>query len=226
MSVGAALEVRLRGLLPPGAVASVAGAADPSPDWAARFPEEAGRMRGAAASRRAEYFTGRQCARRCLGALGGFAVSIPSDDTGLPIWPEGVAGSIAHSRGTCLAVAASAGRVAAIGVDLERTGRMSAAAAERILHPQERAFAGDDRDRATLLFSLKEAFFKCQFPVFGAHPGFREVAFSVDEEGPGARVVWSAAGLPAELRQAAGGMEFRFVFCGDVYVSIAWIEAE
>lgn len=215
----------MKPLLPPGAVMAAVLASAPPTDWAARYPEEAARMSNAATVRRAEFHAGRECARECLRQLGLPEASIPADEEGLPQWPGGVTGSITHSRGLCLAVMSAGNRYASLGIDLERTGRMSAAAAERILHEKELAFAGDDRDRATLLFSLKEAFFKCQFPVFRVRPGFRDVAFEVDEAGSSASVIWLARGLTRELRDASGRMTFRCVRADGRVVGLTWLRA-
>ena len=217
------LETSLRSLLPGGMVLVVAPSVAPPADWISRFPEEAAHVATAVESRRAEYCSGRDCARRCLAALGFAAAALPPDAEGLPVWPQGTVGAISHSRGLCLAVAASPDRCSAMGVDLERMDRISEAAAGRVIHPDERAFADSDRERATLLFSLKEAFFKCQYPRWRAQPAFADLAFAVDSASARARIDWINPELPAGLQAAARAMDFRFASAGAYVASLAWL---
>ena len=218
------LETTLRALLPEGMVVVAAASSCPPQDWADRCPAEAAHVAKAVASRRDEFHTSRECARACLNVLGFGAVELPPDPEGLPVWPEGLSGSIAHSRGLCLAVLALSRLCPVIGADLERVDRMSKAAAARVVHPDERAFASDDQGRATVLFSLKEAFFKCQYPRWRAQPGFQDLAFDIDSGAGRARVRWIRGDLPEAVRTAAAAMEFRFAFAGRYVASLAWAQ--
>ena len=98
---------------------------------------------------------------------------------GVPQWPKGFTGSITHSRGLCGAVAAKTDVSLCLGLDFERTGRLSTSAAKRVIHPLEASFAADYEQGATLLFSLKEAFYKAQFPQWSAKANFKDLALSV-----------------------------------------------
>ncbi len=133
-------------------------------------PEERMYVQRAVDKRVREFAAGRSCARRALAelAIRDFTL-LPAPDR-QPVWPPSTVGSISHTVGYCVAVAAPKELIAALGVDSERTGQVSrelwttiACAAEyewcMSLPPGERA------DAMTLLFSAKEAFYKCQYPL-------------------------------------------------------------
>ena len=68
------------------------------------LPEEEACLEGVSASRKREFRAGRLCARNALRLLGAECVPIiPSEQRG-PTWPEGVIGSISHTREYCAAV--------------------------------------------------------------------------------------------------------------------------
>ena len=67
-----------------------------------------------------------------------------------------------------------------IGLDLEKTNRLSSSAMKRITHPLEVTMVAGNQLNASILFSLKEAFFKAQFPHWHTVGSFRELALSLD----------------------------------------------
>lgn len=124
------------------------------------------------AKRQAEHLAGRLCARAALHRLSGQG-SIPGRDSdGVPIWPQGITGSITHGNGQAAALVALHRDWRSLGIDLEHRLETKRAArlAEEILTPGElqrakgleaEAFA----QRVTLTFSLKESLFKALFPL-------------------------------------------------------------
>ena len=142
-------------------------------------------MAGAAASRRAEFRTGRHCARTALASLGVPPTAILRGSSGEPLWPAGVVGSITHCAGYRAAAVARTTELAAIGIDAERNTPLPAGVLELIALPPERGMLADlmaarpavawDR----LLFSAKESVYKACFPLTGEALGFRaaDVAF-------------------------------------------------
>jgi len=87
---------------------------------------------------------------------------------GLPGWPEGLIGSISHTRKGAVAVVAPAHSCVALGIDMEMWMDESV---ERDIREQVGTeaewarLAGYPRAQAaTLLFSAKEAVFKALFP--------------------------------------------------------------
>jgi len=169
--------------------------------------------------RREEFAAGRHCARRALAAVGAESgLSLPDAD-GLPVWPEGFLGSISHSRGIAGAVAAPAKKFSLLGLDLEKTDRLSEAAMRRVLHPLEAAFAAGDQAKTTILFSLKEAFYKAQFPRWRTAGNFGDLALCVDLGAGAARVAEMDARFAPELEELCFG--FRIV--GDYVLSLVWL---
>lgn len=150
--------------------------------------EERERVKGAVASRRAEYSTGRFLAKRALRELGAEGVSIASDGR-RPMWPEGIVGSITHSRTCGVVVVAERSRFAGVGVDLERTSRVSDKVAPRTMTERERADAGAAWPPFPLTanFSAKEAVFKAVNPIVGLMIGFKEVEIIWRQEEGGFR---------------------------------------
>lgn len=133
-------------------------------------PAEAALCARFAPKRIADFAAGRLCARKALEELGiaDFALVINADRT--PRWPAQIVGSISHTTGYGCAVAAHQRDVLSIGIDAERVGRVSSDIFRLVFAPRETTFLAslDDIDRtraATLIFSAKEAFYKCQFPI-------------------------------------------------------------
>lgn len=147
-------------------------------------------------SREKEHSLGRYCAQQATNAIGIHCSKISSDSQGLPIWPEGVVGSISHSKGLCLSAVAKSEDFQTIGIDIEQFNRMKERSIERIVHPEEKAEIGNDLTKATLLFSIKEAFYKAQFPIYKSHLNFKDLAFRYDFSGQKAQLVWLAEKSP------------------------------
>ncbi len=152
-------------------------------------PEEAITMRAAVPSRRREFAAGRACARAALARLG-FAPDqvIPRAKDRLPVWPEGVVGSISHCTGFCGAVVARKREIRAIGFDAEVLGRMEEAGpATRALVSspvEDKGLPGttDSFDPLDVLFSGKESFYKAYYPENKCFLDFLDVVFEIDVE--------------------------------------------
>ena len=71
-----------------------------------------------------DFSTGRYCARNAMEALGISPQAVLMDGR-LPIWPEGIVGSISHSRKLCGAVAARLDCYYSVGLDIEEVSRFS-----------------------------------------------------------------------------------------------------
>ena len=216
------LQSALQALLPVKvgcAVQQVASEAE-----AFQYAEEGSHLANAAIARRNEFISGRRCARIALAHIGQASCALPADLDGLPIWPSATMGSITHSRGLCCAVAASADKMMHLGIDLEKTTRLSARAMERVVHPLEEATVGEDQALGSLLFSAKEAFYKAQFPAWGAQPNFKDLALQIHSNTQQLSVLKIASNLPIQLRDATHRMKFRYQFVGDYVVTLCWLE--
>ncbi|MEP2767405.1 MAG: 4'-phosphopantetheinyl transferase superfamily protein [Paracoccaceae bacterium] len=135
-------------------------------------------LKNAIAKRQSEYLAGRSLAQSGLGLMGCSQTNIPKGQGGAPQWPEGVSGSISHSKGTCICLLYPSSQ-ALVGVDIETVGKDRAITAilRMVFTPLERRLADtqsmfDKATFATLLFSAKETLYKLLFPVVGEYFGF------------------------------------------------------
>ena len=157
----------LQALFPAGAF--VAETRDPG-DPRLLFPEEAACLGRAVPKRAQEFAAGRLCARRALAEFGIVDFPIIAAPDRQPVWPASLVGSITHSGGLAAAVAASRAVIAAIGIDSERADAVGEDIWPTICAPGEWSWvqslpADGQRTAVALLFSAKEAFYKCQSPL-------------------------------------------------------------
>jgi enterobactin synthetase component D / holo-[acyl-carrier protein] synthase len=181
----ATLSTRLANLFPPGAVAADLRAPG---DPLLLLPAEAPHVARAVHKRVQEFAAGRLCARRALAEFGidDFAIRVADDRQ--PIWPEAMVGSITHTRGYGAAVVAERRSAAALGLDSEVVGDVAAKIWPSICEPRERAWieslpAADHAAAVTLIFSAKEAFYKCQYALVRERLNFHDVSVAVAEWG-------------------------------------------
>ncbi|MHB8478474.1 MAG: 4'-phosphopantetheinyl transferase family protein [Steroidobacteraceae bacterium] len=171
------LSPLLNGLFPAGVVA--ADLREPG-DPALLLPAEARYLGRAIPKRAREFAAGRLCARRALAEFGIVDVAIEVADDRQPIWPDSMVGSITHTAGFCAAAVAERRMVGALGLDSEVVGDVSAEIWPRVGVPAETAWlrtlpASQHPAAMTLIFSAKEAFYKCQYPLVGERLDFLDV---------------------------------------------------
>jgi 4'-phosphopantetheinyl transferase EntD len=173
----ATLSTTIASLFPSGVVAAELRAPG---DASLLLPGEAESVSNAVPERIQEFAAGRLCARRALARFDvtDFPVRVARDRQ--PMWPPFLVGSITHTVGLCAAAVAERARVIALGLDSEVVGAVKThlwpsicAAAEMAwidtLHPDERAEA------VAMIFSAKEAFYKCQYPLVGERLNFHDL---------------------------------------------------
>ena len=183
------------------------------------LPEERKLIESWAPSRQREFVTGRMCARRALDLLGVDASGLLPDADGIPQWPEDTVGSISHCRGVAMAMVAKSVDCRLLGLDLEKTNRLSAGAIKQVLHPMEEIFTGGDQLKASILFSLKEAFYKAQFPKWQAVGNFSDLALEVDLTEGTAKIREMDARFSSELMR----LRFCFRIVDDYVISLSWM---
>jgi 4'-phosphopantetheinyl transferase EntD len=174
----ATLSSQLGGLFSPGAAAATL--CEPG-DPGLLLPEEAAQLGRAIPQRAQEFAAGRLCARRAMAEFGIFEFPIRVGDERQPLWPDCLAGSITHTAGFCAAAVALRRRVGALGLDSEVVGDIKVEIWPRICVPIEIAWvrslaAAEQAAAVTLIFSAKEAFYKCQYPVVRERLNFRDVS--------------------------------------------------
>ena len=149
-------------------------------DASALLPEEQPMVARAVEKRMREVVTGRTYARRALARLSPahVSVAIPAGPDRAPRWPDGVSGSISHTKRACIAVVGEQARVGTLGIDVEEGVALPEGVERHVLAEGERAVIATlrDPDLACLVwFSAKEAFYKAQHPASGVLLGFHEV---------------------------------------------------
>lgn len=147
---------------------------------------EAALVEKAVPKRQREFALGRTCARSALEKLGHRGVVIGRDANGAPLWPQGITGSITHTRDYAAAVVGETRRFCGIGVDAERVGGVTQDLWPRLFDDAERdhLMGLDEAARggiATLIFSAKEACYKA-WAGTGAL-GFREIRVTPGNDG-------------------------------------------
>jgi 4'-phosphopantetheinyl transferase EntD len=181
----ARLSKHLAALFPPGAV--VAELREPGdPDLL--LPAEAAHLGRAVAKRAQEFAAGRQCARRALQEFGIADFPVKAADDRQPIWPDRMAGSITHTAGFCAAVVAERQLMAALGLDSEVVGDVNVEIWPRICVPSETAWvqslpASEQAAAVTLIFSAKEAFYKCQYALVRERLNFADATVEAQQWG-------------------------------------------
>jgi 4'-phosphopantetheinyl transferase EntD len=173
-----------------------------SPGPGALLAEEQPLVAGASTARRAEFATGRHCARLALASLSPALGRMPvlADARGAPVWPAGVVGSITHCPGWTGAAAARSssgvpvlGRgVRSLGLDAEPVAPLPPGVLEVVASAEERValerLAGLGGERPdipwdTLLFAAKEATYKAWYPLAGTVVGHDAVQVELSVSG-------------------------------------------
>jgi enterobactin synthetase component D len=132
----------------------------------------ANRFKGA---RQAQFLAGRRAGRLLTGG------PILSDEDGMPIFPTGWTGSIAHTAHLAVAVATVAGPFT-IGVDLENISPERRAVEELVIHEADTFPQG--WEGLLRVFCLKEALYKAIYPHVRTHVDFQEVVVHTGMDGP------------------------------------------
>jgi enterobactin synthetase component D len=142
--------------------------------------------------RKVEFLAGRHCAQQAIHRLAPQPLpDIPITAAGLPSWPEGIVGSITHAGGFVSAAVALRKDAVGIGIDCESLMARNVALeiAALVATPSELKAAMaqtrlDENDALTLLFSAKEAVFKCLYPLTGLFFTFLDVEVVVTGTAP------------------------------------------
>jgi enterobactin synthetase component D len=194
-----------------GSPAIVVEASRPVASTDALTPAERRCVSSAVAGRQAEFAGGRLCARRALARLGFTYGSLLSGADRAPQWPAGFVGSITHTEGICAVVVASTSVLRGVGIDAERIGPLPTDLEPLICTEAERSWLSkrprDCRgDLAKVIFSAKEAFYKCQYPLSRRFLEFRdvEVALALSVGTFSIHPVAPMSDLPFDVRAARG----------------------
>ena len=137
--------------------------------------------------RRTEFIAGRNIARMLLGKTYNSNFEIGRNVTGAPTWPNGICGSISYKRNFCAVLVGNKGAINDVGVDLEIHEELNKDVwkaytteeeLKEIICPEM-----SDGEKANLVFSAKEAAFKC-FSAEGKEISFKDIRTTVTEYNP------------------------------------------
>jgi len=119
-----------------------------------------------------EFAAGRAAARAALSEVGHAPVAIPRSLDRSPVWPAGIVGSITHCETACVSVASRIENWRSIGLDIEDDAPLHREAwpiilTEEELNSVEKLPRWRRARRIKILFSIKEAVYKAQYPITG-----------------------------------------------------------
>lgn len=158
---------------------------------AALHEQEQAMIAKAVESRRQEFSSGRRLAHQLLQSFDCDTPALLALEDRSPSWPDGMLGSLSHSRRWCAGVLVPQGRgLLGVGIDVEDARPLSADLEEVILTAQERAWLqelpADGPSLALSAFSIKEAVYKAVHPLGNVGLGFHamELDFRADPTCP------------------------------------------
>lgn len=135
--------------------------------------------------RKTEFLTGRLMLRLLWPGI----PPILKTERGVPSWPHDLIGSISHKDGHVVASLESTGRFFSLGIDLEEPTKMPLHVASVICRPEELQLLENEvaleekKKILSLIFSAKEALFKCCYQRCGIWFNFHDAILSkIDHE--------------------------------------------
>lgn len=151
------------------------------------LPEEQLCIHDAVLKRRLEFIAGRVCARKLLSKYGWPDYPIVIGKDRVPVWPPDIVGSISHTEGFCGVAVALKSDFSSIGLDVECIGKMKQDIWRCIATPSElnwiQSLPGCEQQKyATLIFSAKECFYKCQYMITKRWFNFHDVVICLSSD--------------------------------------------
>jgi 4'-phosphopantetheinyl transferase EntD len=148
-------------------------------------PAERAAIEHAVVKRQQEFIAGRICARKALKLMGistGPLRRLPNRSIA---WPDGIIGTVSHSEIWCGAAVVRRSNAAGIGFDIETVTRIKENLWRRILMPEERIWlegqpAAETQLWVALIFSAKEALYKCIASLLVSRIGFMDAVIVPD----------------------------------------------
>jgi len=156
----------------------------------------------ASIKRQREFASGRYCARLALAQLGIQDFALLPGTQREPQWPDGIVGSISHTHTLAGAVVSSKTEYRGIGFDIETIKKLRCDIARHVCTEPERTWLEKQtplpyHQAVILLFSIKEAVYKCIYQSFQIRIGFQECSVSPDISAGRAAVQIEPDKLPA-----------------------------
>jgi len=221
MTSPALVQLSIQGLFPGCVATACCRIADAD---AKLDPEEHAGIEHAVAKRQQEFIAGRICARQALDRLGITAGPLRKLPDGSIAWPDSIMGTVSHSETWCGAAVAQRCDVAGIGLDIETVTRVGENLWRQILTQEERAWldrqpVAEAQQSVALIFSAKEALYKCIAALLERRIGFMDAVIVPDPQQGSFAVCLNepvAAHLPRGLRLQG----CFFFFAGAVFTGL------
>ncbi|RWA96013.1 MAG: 4'-phosphopantetheinyl transferase superfamily protein [Mesorhizobium sp.] len=144
-------------------------------DEAALFDSEAAALGRAVAKVRRQSGAARIIARTLLGKVGLPPMPILKTNSGVPTWPAGIVGSLAHHDTVAAAAIADKNAIGALGIDIEPNEPLPDGLIDLIATPREQGMYDSRLLQRRDLFVLKEAIYKACFSLYNEKLGFHDV---------------------------------------------------
>ena len=117
--------------------------------------------------------------RHLLSRFGQRQCAIPKSTAGMPVWPHGIVGSLAHDAQIAIAAVARKQEFLSIGIDIEPAEPLAPDLLDIVATAKERDRIQDDPRQGRLLFSVKEAIYKAVYPLDGTFLDHHDVEVSL-----------------------------------------------
>ena len=146
-------------------------------------PAEREQLGDVCGKRLAEFAAGREQARRLISTITGTAEPLLVGDYRQPLWPDGIIGSISHSDVYCAVAVAAVTTTSDLGIDVEKLQPLNPEVEDVVLTQSElAATAAHERWVRTLIFSIKEANYKCCYHMVKAYIDFKQCEVVLNHE--------------------------------------------
>lgn len=140
--------------------------------------------------RRNEFLLGRACAHQALSTFHLSHLPILRNENRSPIWPKSIVGSISHTENWAVAAVGKQTAVKGIGIDIENLHRAVNLGIQRHVCISREAewlaqFSSEQMEFfLKIIFSAKEAIFKCYHPLTGVYLDFKDAWVFLPENSP------------------------------------------
>ena len=187
----------------------------------ALYQSEYDAVKHAVPKRIAEFTSGRILSRRILFSYGISDFPILIGNNRQPIWPDSIVASITHDAGFCAVAGTTTQKLLSLGVDIAMKKTMSSSVRNLICFSGElEAQPAQGTDAANIIFSCKESYFKCVFPLIGQYFDFLDVWIDIDAS----RGTFASHPISSKLQAIRHlNIQGRFRLCQNLVVSCAWI---
>jgi 4'-phosphopantetheinyl transferase EntD len=128
-----------------------------------------------------DFVTGRFCARKSIENLGLSNIEVLIGSDGMPLWPFDLVGSISHSETLTGAIIAYKTDYLSLGLDIEVIGNVTSDMWSYVFTESEKILLrslgnpNKQMELSTILFSMKESFYKLQNPITNLYLDFLDI---------------------------------------------------